>query len=199
MTPAFNRLVEAFQVLPGIGPKSASRLALFLLEKKSDTINDLATALSNAAKAIVRCSICRNFSEDPVCSICSSTKRDKKTICVVETPSDLMSIEQSSFFDGQYFVLMGHLSPIEGIGPQELGIDKLLQNCTSMGVTEVILATSTKAEGEITAQYIFEALQKQKVSCSRIGYGIPIGGEIEYIDANTLKQALQNRQLWQKF
>lgn len=193
MTPSLDRLITALQALPGVGPKTANRLAIFLLEKGRDAAIALSHSLQDAVDHVKHCQRCRNFCEGSLCSICSSTKRDSQLLCIVETPSDLISLEQSGSYNGLYFVLMGHLSPIDGIGPNELGIPLLLENCISSNYKEVILATNSTVEGEVTAQYICDALAKKKITCSRIGYGMPIGGELEYLDGNTLKQALISR------
>ena len=196
MTPSLDRLISALQALPGVGPKSAYRMAIHLLEKGRESAKELSLSITNALENINHCQRCRNFSESPLCQICSSSKRDNSTLCVVETPSDLMSLEHSGSFNGLYFVLMGHLSPIDGIGPSELGIDALVEICIASQFKEVILATNSTVEGEVTAQYISDTLLKNNIICSRIGYGVPIGGELEYLDANTLKQALLSRKKW---
>ena len=198
MTPSLDKLISSLQILPGVGPKSAYRMAIHLLEKGRESAKELSLSICEALENISHCQRCRNFSESPLCQICSSNKRDYSLLCVVETPSDLMSLEDSGSYNGLYFVLMGHLSPIDGVGPSELGIDSLIENCIASQFKEVILATNSTVEGEVTAQYISDTLLKHNIICSRIGYGVPIGGELEFLDANTLKQALLSRKKWSK-
>ena len=196
MTPHLQKLIEKLQFLPGVGPKTAMRMAMNMLKDKALT-NQLGHTIVEAVAAINHCEQCRNFSEGPKCNICSDTTRDHQTICVVETPSDLMSVEESMCFRGRYFVLMGRISPIDGIGPEDIGIPELIEQCTNNDVCEVILATNSTVEGEVTAQFITNQLKSLKIACSRIGYGMPIGGELEYLDGNTVKQALLSRKNWE--
>ena len=196
MTPHLQKLIEKLQFLPGVGPKTAMRMAMNMLKDKVLT-NQLGHTIVEAVAAISHCEQCRNFSEGPKCTICSDTSRDHQTICVVETPSDLMSVEESMCFRGRYFFLMGRISPIDGIGPEDIGIPKLIEQCTNNDVCEVILATNSTVEGEVTAQFITNQLKSLKIACSRIGYGMPIGGELEYLDGNTVKQALLSRKNWE--
>jgi len=195
MTPHLKKLIDKLQFLPGVGPKTAMRMAMNMLKDK-DLTNQLGHTIVEAVAAINHCEQCRNFSEGPKCSICSDNTRDHNIICVIETPSDLMSVEESMCFTGRYYVLMGRISPIDGIGPEDIGIPELIKQCATQQITEVILATNSTVEGEVTAQYITNQLKPLKIPCSRIGYGMPIGGELEYLDGNTVKQALLSRKNW---
>jgi recombination protein RecR len=187
-----EQVIEAFRCLPGVGPKSAQRMLLYLLERDREGGRHLARILTEAIDKIGHCRSCRNFTEAELCEICSDGKRDSNTICVVEAPSDVMAIEQSFSFRGQYFVLMGTLSPIDGRGPDEIGIDHLVRRCES-GIEEIILAVSSTVEGEATAHYIAEALKPLNVTISRLAQGIPLGGELEYVDGGTLSHAFEGR------
>lgn len=195
MTPHLQQLIEKLQFLPGVGPKTAMRMAMNMLQQKP-LAHQLGQTVIEAVERICHCKQCRNFSEDELCNICTDTKREHHTICVVETPSDLISVEESMCFNGRYFVLMGRISPIDGIGPDDIAIPDLIQQCANQQIKEVILATNSTVEGEVTAQYITDQLRPLKVECSRIGYGMPIGGELEYLDGNTVKQALLARKNW---
>ena len=186
-----SQLIQAFKVLPGIGEKSAQRMAFYFLEKNREGGLNLAKLISTSVEKIRNCSNCRNLTEDTVCEICSDERRDKKIICVVESPSDVIAIEKSGSFKGKYFVLLGRLSPIEGIGPEDLGIDDLINLIKEEDIKELILATSSTVEGDATGMYIKDHIGDIKVS--RISYGIPIGGELEYVDSNTIAQAIQGR------
>ncbi len=192
-SPALENLIEALRCLPGVGPKSAQRMTLHLLERDRDGALALARALGTAVERIDHCNRCRNFTELEVCEICSDTRRDHKTICVVETPADVLAIEQSGSYRGLYFVLMGHLSPIDGIGPEEIGLDRFQDRVLADGIEEVILATNPTVEGEATAYYLTEQLARQGVKMSRIAHGVPLGGELEYVDGSTLAHALSGR------
>ena len=194
-SPALQELIEALRCLPGVGPKSAQRMTLHLLERDREGASQLATALQAAVDRVDHCSRCRNFTELEVCEICSDPRRDAATICVVETPADVLAVEQSGSYRGLYFVLMGHLSPIDGIGPQELGLDRFQQRVVEEGVTEVILATNPTVEGEATAYYLIDMLQPRGVNVSRIAHGVPLGGELEYVDGSTLAHAFSGRRL----
>ena len=187
-----EQVIEAFRCLPGVGPKSAQRMLLYVLERDREGGRHLARILTDAIDKIGHCRSCRNLTEAELCAICSDQKRDSNTICVVEGPSDVMAIEQSLSFRGQYFVLMGTLSPIDGRGPEEIGIDHLLRRCES-GIAEIILAVSSTVEGEATAHYIAEALKPLNVTISRLAQGIPLGGELEYVDGGTLSHAFEGR------
>ena len=192
-SPALANLIEALRCLPGVGPKSAQRMTLHLLERDREGAAVLATALREAVDKVDHCSRCRNFTELAVCEICSDPRRDQKTICVVETPGDVLAIEQSGSYRGIYFVLMGHLSPIDGIGPAEIGLDTFQTRVLEDGVDEVILATNPTVEGEATAYYLTEQLSRRGVRMSRIAHGVPLGGELEYVDGTTLAHALSGR------
>jgi recombination protein RecR len=192
-SPALQNLIEALRCLPGVGPKSAQRMTLHLLERDRDGALALAEALNEAMARVGRCRRCRNFTEQEVCEICADPKRDGATICVVETPADVLAVEQSGSFRGIYFVLMGHLSPIDGIGPEEIGLDFFRQRVADEGIQEVILATNSTVEGEATAYYLTDMLHDQGVRVSRIAHGVPLGGELEYVDGSTLAHALSGR------
>ena len=192
-SPALANLIEALRCLPGVGPKSAQRMTLHLLERDREGAAELATALREAVDKVDHCSRCRNFTELAVCEICSDPRRDQKTICVVETPGDVLAIEQSGSYRGIYFVLMGHLSPIDGIGPAEIGLDTFQTRVIEDGVDEVILATNPTVEGEATAYYLTEQLSRRGVRMSRIAHGVPLGGELEDVDGTTLAHALSGR------
>ena len=187
-----EQVVEAFRCLPGVGPKSAQRMLLHLLERDREGGRRLAQILREAIEKIGHCKSCRNLTEAELCEICSDGKRESNIICVVEAPSDVIAIEQSLSFSGQYFVLMGTLSPIDGRGPDEIGIDHLVRRCES-GIQEIILAVSSTVEGEATAHYISEALKPLNVTISRLAQGIPLGGELEFVDGGTLTHAFDGR------
>ncbi len=191
-SPAINQLIERLNCLPGVGKKSAQRMAMHLLEHDRQGGLKLAIGLQDALTKVSNCKSCRNLTEYEVCHICSDLQRDGSLICVVETPSDVMALEQSGSFNGYYFVLMGHLSPIDGIGPSELGMPILFER-VQQGVAEVILATNPTVEGEATANFITEKIKPYGVRVSRIAHGVPVGGELEYIDGGTLSLALQSR------
>lgn len=193
LSAAVEDLIDALRVLPGVGPKSAQRMSLHLLERDREGAQILATALEVAMERVGRCQRCRNFTELDVCEICTDTRRDAHTICVVETPADVLAIEQSSSFKGKYFVLMGHLSPIDGIGPAEIGLEDFYQRVVDEEISEVILATNPTVEGEATAYYLTDMLQPVGVAVSRIAHGVPLGGELEYVDGSTLAHALSGR------
>ena len=188
-----ERLVEALRVLPGVGPKSAQRMAYQLLQRDRAGADQLAVALKHALATVRHCARCNNFTEGEICSLCASARRDATVLCVVETPADLAMVEQTSSFSGMYFVLMGRLSPLDGVGPRDIGLDRLLARATDGTVQEVILATNFTNEGEATAHYIAEMLRARGVRVSRIARGVPLGGELEYVDAGTLSQALMER------
>jgi len=184
-------LIEALTILPGVGKKSAQRMALFLLDKNKDGALHLAQTLEECLGAIKRCEVCRQLTSESICKICSDESRDVYSLCVVESPSDVLAIESTGGFKGRYFVLMGRLSPIDGVSPDDLGIPDLLRHIRSAKIEEVILATSSTVEGDATAAFINDHLESVKVS--RISYGIPIGGELEYVDGNTIARAIQGR------
>jgi len=193
LSPALLNLTEALRCLPGVGPKSAQRMTLHLLERDREGARVLAGALMDAIDKVGHCSICRNFTELEVCEICSDPRRDGTVVCVVETPADVMAIEHSASFHGLYFILMGHLSPIDGIGPEDIGLDVFRRRVIDDGIEEVILATNPTVEGEATAYYLIEMLQPIGVKVSRIAHGVPLGGELEYVDGSTLAHALSGR------
>lgn len=191
-SPALANLIEALRCLPGVGPKSAQRMTLHLLERNREGALQLATALTDAMQRVDHCERCRNYTEQAICEICADPRRDASTVCVVESPADVMAVEYSGGYRGHYFVLMGHLSPIDGIGPAELGLDRFLARIAEEGVSEVILATNPTVEGEATAWYLTDALPPE-VNVSRIAHGVPLGGELEYVDGNTLAHAFSGR------
>jgi recombination protein RecR len=188
-----ERLVEALRVLPGVGPRSAQRMAYYLLQHERAGAESLAQALAAALLAVRHCSKCNNFTEDEVCALCRSPRRDASLLCVVETPADLAVVEQTSSYSGMYFVLMGRLSPLDGVGPRDIGLDRLLERAGDGLVQEVILATNFTNEGEATAHYIAEMLRARGVKASRIARGVPLGGELEYVDLGTVSQAIMDR------
>jgi len=196
-SPLVQELIDALKCLPGVGAKSAQRMAFQLLERNRHGGSKLAGTLAKAMVDIGHCQSCRNFTEQDLCEICQSPKRKLATsLCVVESPGDVIAIEQTGEFTGKYFVLMGHLSPIDGIGPDDLGLDILANQFASGQFEEVILATNPTVEGEATAHFIAELAQKYQVNISRIAHGVPVGGELEYVDGNTLSHALSGRKIY---
>ena len=194
-SPLTQRLIQSLTCLPGVGPKSAQRMALHLLDRDREGAQTLANTLQLAIDKIGRCSRCRNFSEDPICHTCAQTSRDPALLCVVETPADVIAIDQSGSFRGYYFLLLGHLSPIDGVGPEDIGADVLDQRLAVGEVNEMVIATGTTVEGEATAHYLSEMARKHGVVASRIAHGVPMGGDLEYVDSNTLSLALQGRRV----
>ncbi len=192
-SPLIDELMQALRVLPGVGPKSAQRMALHLLERDRAGAGRLAGSLSRAVEGVGRCQRCRTLTEQPLCGTCGNAKRDSQLLCVVETPADVLAIEQAGTYQGKYFVLLGRLSPIDGIGPEDIGIDQLLVLLREESIEEVILATNPTVEGEATAYYIGEAAKGLGVTVSRIAHGVPLGGELEYIDGGTLAHAFSSR------
>jgi recombination protein RecR len=188
-----DQLIDALRILPGVGLKSAQRMALQLLEKNRKGAFRLAEAVTEAAVKVGKCQQCRTLTEHELCNICSNPARSESQLCVVESPADLFAIEQAGGYRGKYFVLLGHLSPIDGIGPEQLGIDKLVERLQSNQVNELILATNLTVEGEATAHFIADKAKSLGVEVSRIAYGVPMGGELEYVDGGTLNLALQSR------
>ena len=186
-----SELINALTILPGVGKKSAQRMALYLLDRNKDGASILASTMKDAVENIQRCISCRMLTSNNLCKICNDSSRDIKKICVVESPSDVLAIESTGGFRGKYFVLLGRLSPIDGIGPEELGINDLLNIIKNDEINEIILATSSTVEGEATAVYITDHVKTAKVS--RISYGIPIGGELEYVDGTTIARAIEGR------
>tara|TARA_R110002167_G_scaffold261822_1_gene468482 strand:- start:53227 stop:53832 length:606 start_codon:yes stop_codon:yes gene_type:complete len=193
-SPLVQELIDSLKCLPGVGAKSAQRMAFQLLERNRRGGSKLAATLAVAMTDIGHCQSCRNFTEQDFCEICQSPKRKVATsLCVVESPGDVIAIEQTGEFTGKYFVLMGHLSPIDGIGPDDLGLDILEKQFATGQFEEVILATNPTVEGEATAHFIAELAQQYQVNISRIAHGVPVGGELEYVDGNTLSHALSGR------
>jgi recombination protein RecR len=192
-SPLIDELVQALRCLPSVGPKSAQRMAFHLLERNRDGGLHLAEILQQALEQVGHCGACHTLSELELCGICTDPRRDQQTLCVVESPADVLALEQAGSYRGVYFVLMGHLSPIDGIGPAEIGIDHLLQRVRDQQMKEVILATNPTVEGEATAFYITEQVRAQGVMVSRIAHGVPLGGELEYVDSGTLAHALSGR------
>lgn len=192
LSPLINELVQALTILPGVGPKSAQRLALYLLEKDKAGAASLVSTLSEALDKVGHCHQCRNLTENDLCPVCDDAKRLDDQLCVVETPAEVLALEQTGY-KGRYFVLFGRLSPIEGIGPDALGLDKLKKWALEKGVTEVILATNPTVEGEATAQFIQQMFAGNDVDVTRIAHGVPLGGELEYVDGGTLAHALAGR------
>lgn len=193
-SPLLQTLIDDLRCLPGVGPKSAQRMAFHLLERDREGANRLSVALHKAVEGVRHCSQCRMFTDRDLCEFCADSRRDSSQLCVVEGPADVVAVENSTSYQGRYFVLMGHLSPIDGIGPEELGLDLLQQRMASGEVTEMILATNSTVEGEATAHFLAELAKAQGVRVSRIAYGVPVGGELEYVDGGTLAHAFSGRQ-----
>jgi len=193
-SPSLARLIEALRILPGVGPKSAQRMAFHLLERDRDGARALARALADAADTIGHCTRCRMLTDGELCTICSAPQRDEGLLCVVESPADVAAVEQSGGYRGRYFVLMGHLSPLDGVGPDELGVARLEALLDEGSVREVILATNPTVEGEATAHFLGELVARRGIRASRIAHGVPVGGELEYVDGGTLAHALAGRQ-----
>ena len=195
MTNDIDELIEALLCLPSVGPRSAQRMAYHLLLHKRKQGVHLAERLKQAMTNIKHCQYCNTFSCEAICSLCSAGERDTNQICIVETPLDLLAIEKTSVFNGQYFVLMGLLSPIDGIGPDKLSIDKLLARCQQLGTQEVIFATNSSMEGEATVYYLQEQLTPLGVCFSQLARGVPMGGALEYLDSSTISRALSKRSI----
>ena len=193
-SPALARLIDALHALPGIGPKTAQRMAFKLLQEGREGARELSLALTGALSAVCRCQQCRMLTEGPLCLICSSDTRDTTLLCVVESPADVVAVETSASYRGRYFVLMGHLSPLDGIGPEQLGLAQFETLLAAGGVREVILATNPTVEGEATAHFLSELARKQGLRATRIAHGVPMGGELEYVDGGTWAHALLGRQ-----
>ncbi|QKX15864.1 recombination mediator RecR [Microbulbifer sp. YPW1] len=200
-SPLIEDLIRALRCLPGVGPKSAQRMAMYLLEKDRDAAGLLASSLQQAVEKVGRCSRCRTLTEQEICALCNNTRRDHSLLCVVETPADVLAIEQAGNYHGLYFVLHGHLSPIDGVGPADIGLDVLGERLGERqggeqersAINELIIATNPTVEGEATAQFIAERARAKGVAVSRIAHGVPIGGELEYIDGGTLAHAFNSR------
>jgi len=191
--PSLEHLIDSLRCLPGVGPKSAQRMAYYLLQRDRKGARGLATALDQALQVVDHCKLCNTFSEQAICPLCASAQREQNLLCVVEMPTDLMMLENTRAYSGMYFVLMGRLSPLDGVGPKEIHLDKLIKRAQDGVVEEVILATNYTVEGEATAHYISELLRTRGIKTSRIARGMPMGGEIEYVDSGTLAQAMMER------
>ncbi len=192
-TPLISQLIESLRCLPGVGPKSAQRMAYHLLERDRPAALRLAATLQEAVEHVGHCSRCRTLSEHALCPICASPRRDSGLLCIVESPADVAALDQATGFQGKYFVLMGHLSPLDGIGPEEIGLDRLATLLDEEPVQEVILATNPTVEGEATAHYISEMVRQRGIRVTRLAHGIPLGGELEYVDGGTLSHAFNGR------
>ncbi|HSW68596.1 MAG TPA: recombination mediator RecR [Gammaproteobacteria bacterium] len=193
-SPLLEQLIEALRCLPGVGPKTAQRMAFQLLERGRENGKHLAKTLQSAMDEINHCKNCRTFSESELCRLCSSTHRDRSVLCIVENPLDMAAVEQMGSYRGLYFILMGHLSPLDGIGPDDLGMKELNQLLLQNEIKEVILATNPTVEGEATAHYISEFIKSYAIKITRIAHGVPLGGELEYIDCGTLARAFSGRE-----
>jgi recombination protein RecR len=190
---SLENLISALRCFPGIGPKSAQRMAYYILERGKDKGSRLSKALEEAISKVANCKRCRALTETEICTICADNRRDHSLLCVVETPVDIIALEQTNCYNGLYFVLMGRLSPLDGIGPNELGINILQQRLEQDHIQELILATNLTMEGEATAHYIANLATSKNINCTRIAHGVPMGGELEYLDGNTLARALKGR------
>lgn len=193
-SPSLDEMIAALKCLPGIGQKSAQRMALHLLERDQQAARRIAQTINQALDTVRHCQQCRNFSDTETCDICADEGREQSTICVVETPADVLAVESSAAYRGRYFVLLGRLSPLDGFGPGQLGLEELERQLSQGSITEVILATSATVEGDITAQYIADIASRHEVASSRLARGIPLGGELEFVDGGTLSRALSGRQ-----
>ena len=192
-SPLIGRLIQALRCLPGVGPRSAQRMAFHLLERNREAARELARVIEEAVSRVGRCESCRTLTEDALCAVCASPRRDPGTLCVVETPADMAAIDAAGVYRGMFFVLMGHLSPLDGIGPEELGMDRLERRLDGGAVTEVVLATSSTVEGEATAHYLAEMVRERGIRATRIAQGVPMGGELEFVDGGTLARAITAR------
>jgi len=192
-SPLLKQLINALQCLPGVGAKSAQRMAFHLLHKDREGATHLAKSLEQASQLVKHCELCRMLTEESICQLCTSDRRDRTQLCIVEMPADVIAIEQSAAYSGRYFVLMGHMSPLDGIGPSELGIDLLERRFGSEDIAEVVLATSVTVEGDATAHLVASLAARHGIKASRIAYGVPMGGELEFIDSGTLSRALSGR------
>ncbi len=190
---AIEALKKALRCLPGVGPKTARRMAFHLLERDREGAKEIAAAINQAVQTVVHCRRCNTLSETDLCDLCASPKRDDTLLCVVETPADLESVEQAGVYGGKYFVLMGHISPLDGIGPGDLGIDRFERLMSEGNISEVIVATNLTVEGEATAEYIRQITDTLDVKVTRLARGVPVGGELEYMDHGTLAQAFNER------
>lgn len=195
---SLQALIDSLRCLPGVGPKAAQRMAYYLLHRDRTGATRLAESMTRALEVVQHCRLCNNFSEAEVCERCNSPRRDRTVLCIVETPVDMNMVEQSHAFAGMYYVLMGRLSPLDGVGPKELDFERLLARVCDGEVREVILATNCTNEGEATAHYLSEKIRSSGLSVSRIARGVPVGGELEYVDSGTLAQALRERRFYGK-
>jgi recombination protein RecR len=193
--PLLEQLIDALRCLPGVGPKSAQRMALHLLERDREGGRQLSATLAAAMERIGRCRLCRNLTEQELCRICANEQRDAALLCVVESPGDVLAIEQATGYRGRYFVLMGRLSPLDGIGPADLGLDELARRLESAPPAEIIIATNPTVEGEATAYYLQRMAQKYGITVSRIAHGVPLGGELEFTDQSTIAHAFSSRRV----
>jgi recombination protein RecR len=191
--PSLETLISALRCLPGVGAKSAQRMAFHLLQRDREGASRLGNALLQVLQALRHCERCNSFSETPVCALCASPQRDGSVLCVVETPADLVMLEQAQCFNGLYFVLMGRLSPLDGIGPKDIHLDRMIERALDGAVKEVVLATNFTNEGEATAHFIGEMLTARGLKVTRIARGLPVGGEIEHVDMGTLARAVIER------
>ena len=194
-SPLLVKLIDALRCMPGIGQKSAQRIAFHLLERDREGASAMSGALAEAVEGIGHCKRCRMLTELEICSICTAPGRDDSQLCVVETPADVVAVEDATGFRGLYFVLMGHLSPLDGIGPEELGLSALEERLGSDGIEELIIATNPTVEGDATAHYLAELAARHDVQASRIAHGVPLGGELEYVDGGTLSHAFYGRRV----
>jgi recombination protein RecR len=192
-SPLLVRLIDALRCMPGVGQKSAQRIAFHLLERDRDGASAMSGAIAEAMNGIGHCSRCRMFTEHDLCSICAASGRDSTQLCIVESPADVMAIEDATGYRGMYFVLMGHLSPLDGIGPQELGLTMLEERFRDDAISEVIIATNPTVEGDATAHYLADMAARRDIAASRIAHGVPLGGELEYVDGGTLSHAFYGR------
>lgn len=192
-SPLIDQLIEGLRCLPGVGAKSAQRMAFHLLERDRQSALNLASVLQQSMEAVGYCQHCRTFTEQDVCNLCVSQRRDDSLLCVVESPADILAIEHTGSFSGSYFVLHGHLSPIDGLGPDDIGIPLLLERIKSLPIVEVVVATNPNVEGEATAHYIAEQLKHTHIQVTRIAHGVPLGGELEFVDGGTLAHAFAGR------
>ena len=194
-SPLVNQLITAMQCLPGIGPKSAQRMVFHLLQRNREGGQHLSKSLQQALDLVKRCELCRTFSEMPHCALCQNPKRNTQLLCIVESPTDIIAIEQIGGYNGRYFVLMGHLSPLDGIGPNDIGLDLLNRRLQQENIKELILATSTTVEGQATAHAITAIAQPNNIQVSRIAHGVPLGDELSYVDSQTLAHAFAGRKV----
>ena len=192
-SPLLENLIESLRCLPGVGRKSAQRMAYYLLERDRTGGQKLSNSLAQAMMDIQHCQQCKNFTENELCVVCANPRRDHSTVCIVESPADVIAIESSGVFSGVFFVLMGHLSPLDGIGPEELGLEILEKRLAAGDVQEIIMATGSTVEGEATAHFIRDMVEPYEVPVTRIAQGVPMGGELEYLDANTLARSITER------